>query len=157
MQPTLNREDDADSPTPTDLAYVNVREYKTKSVQRGDVILMKSPDDPDHRMTKRVIAIEGDQVCINKEARLHNKHLLEKKWITVPQGHMWVEGDNPAVSKDSNLFGPVPIGLVQGKVTRVLWPPRHFGPIEPKYDASRVRPASSTTTTTTDEEEDSTR
>jgi Signal peptidase, peptidase S26 len=35
---------------------------------------------------------------------------------TVPKGHLWIEGDNAAHSIDSRTFGPLPIGLVQGRI-----------------------------------------
>ena len=40
----------------------------------------------------------------------------------MPQGHCWVVGDNLSVSRDSRDYGPVPIGLVTGKVLATLWP-----------------------------------
>ena len=40
---------------------------------------------------------------------------LESKEI-VPEGHVWVLGDNPAQSRDSRWFGPVPLSDVTGKI-----------------------------------------
>lgn len=34
----------------------------------------------------------------------------------IPKGHIWVEGDNSAKSLDSRDFGPIPYGLIRGKV-----------------------------------------
>lgn len=33
----------------------------------------------------------------------------------VPVGHMWLEGDNLIVSRDSREYGPVPLALVRGR------------------------------------------
>ena len=41
----------------------------------------------------------------------------------VPQGSVFVLGDNPAQSYDSRFLGPFPLGNVQGKVTKIWWPP----------------------------------
>lgn len=35
--------------------------------------------------------------------------------VTVPKGHVWVEGDNPTCSVDSRHFGAVPLALVLGR------------------------------------------
>ncbi|MBA0728289.1 hypothetical protein Golax_001200, partial [Gossypium laxum] len=34
----------------------------------------------------------------------------------VPKGHVWIQGDNLYVSRDSRHFGPLPYGLIEGKV-----------------------------------------
>jgi inner membrane protease subunit 2 len=49
--------------------------------------------------------------------------------IRVPEGHCWVEGDNKTSSLDSRSFGPIPLGLIQGRVTRVMWPPQRISKI----------------------------
>jgi len=36
--------------------------------------------------------------------------------IQVPRGHCWVVGDNFDYSRDSRHFGPLPMGLIKGKV-----------------------------------------
>ena len=37
--------------------------------------------------------------------------------VYIPPGHVWVRGDNPKESTDSNLYGPIPMNLIQGKIT----------------------------------------
>ncbi|KAG8439774.1 hypothetical protein GDO86_005805 [Hymenochirus boettgeri] len=58
----------------------------------------RSPKNPEQKIIKRVIALEGDIV----KTRGH-----KKSYIKVPRGHMWVEGDHHGHSFDSNAFGPV--------------------------------------------------
>ncbi len=36
--------------------------------------------------------------------------------VVVPEGHMWVQGDNLVLSRDSREYGPVPLALVKGRV-----------------------------------------
>jgi len=43
--------------------------------------------------------------------------------IRIPKGHCWVEGDNAHLSRDSRDFGPVPLGLINGVVVGIIWPP----------------------------------
>lgn len=46
--------------------------------------------------------------------------------VRVPEGHCWVEGDHVGHSMDSNLFGPVSLGLVTAKATCIVWPPSRW-------------------------------
>lgn len=43
--------------------------------------------------------------------------------LQVPAGHVWLEGDNLENSCDSRDFGPVPQGLIRGRVICKVWPP----------------------------------
>ncbi len=54
-------------------------------------------------------------------------------WETtrVPEGHIWALGDNPNNSNDSRVFGPVPLGLVHGRIVYRVWPPSRFGGLDP--------------------------
>ena len=50
---------------------------------------------------------------------------------TVPEGRCWVEGDNAAESLDSrSAYGPVHLGLLEGRVLCVVWPPSRLGRVE---------------------------
>ena len=45
----------------------------------------------------------------------------------VPPKHLWVEGDNHAVSMDSNTLGPVPMKRVGSKIISIVWPLSRMG------------------------------
>ncbi|KAG8915293.1 hypothetical protein FRC01_003717, partial [Tulasnella sp. 417] len=101
--------------------------------ERGDVIVLRSPDDPSKRIIKRIVATEYDVV---KTLPPHPDPVVQ-----VPQGHVWVEGDEPFHSKDSNYFGPASLGLVEGKIKGIVWPPSRMGPVAsppPSRTAKRV-------------------
>lgn len=34
----------------------------------------------------------------------------------IPEGHVWLSGDNLSNSTDSRYYGPVPMGLIRGRV-----------------------------------------
>jgi len=98
-----------------DLDHVWVNCWKARNFEfsRGDIVVFVSPKDPYEYVIKRIIALEGDTVETNKG------NLIK---IKVPEGHCWVEGDNWGNSVDSNKYGPIPMGLIFGIATRVIWP-----------------------------------
>jgi len=53
-----------------------------------------------------------------------------KPYVEVPQGHCWVEGDHTGHSLDSNIFGPVALGLIKSKAKAIVWPPSRIRVLE---------------------------
>ncbi|WP_280480531.1 signal peptidase I [Nocardia cyriacigeorgica] len=117
------------------------------------------PDEND--LVKRVIAVGGQTVeCCDAQGRVmvDGKPLDEPyveddfPWVpgdknasypvgrvfgpvTVPEGHLWVMGDNRNESADSRahvgdeLQGTVPVDNVRGKAVFKIWPPGRIGPV----------------------------
>ncbi|EPZ31901.1 LexA/Signal peptidase [Rozella allomycis CSF55] len=81
----------------------NWRQWKV-----GDIIMFESPIERGALLCKRIAALPGDQACINPEG-------LEDTYCVVPKGSIWVLGDNLAYSRDSRLYGPIPINLIRGR------------------------------------------
>lgn len=90
------------------------------SFQRGDIVMFRSPTDPEKILTKRIVGLQGEQIASKSPP-------YPKPNVTVPRNHLWVEGDNTFHSIDSNTFGPLSQGLVVGKVVSVIWPLSRFG------------------------------
>lgn len=85
----------------------------------GDVVILTSPRDPTKTLIKRITAMPGDAI-----------HLIETgETKVVDEGHCWVEGDNQTLSFDSNTFGQVPLGLIEGRVCFIVWPIHRIQPI----------------------------
>ena len=65
----------------------------------------------------------------NKRQQKSTVNILkrETRVISVPPGHVWLEGDNPYNSTDSRDYGPVPIALLKGKIIFQLYPFSKFG------------------------------
>lgn len=103
-----------------DVALVQKFGMKNKeNLYRGDIILFRSPIDPEKILTKRIVGLQGDSInCLAK---------YPKATTTIPRNHFWVEGDNEFHSIDSNNFGPISQALVIGKVISIMWPVSRIG------------------------------
>ncbi|XP_057544282.1 mitochondrial ATP-independent inner membrane protease subunit 1b-like [Amaranthus tricolor] len=115
MLPTLNIEGDA--------LLIDRISPRFRKVIPGDVVIVCSPENPRKLVTKRLIAKEDDSVTFLVDPKNSDKC----KTVVVPKGHVWVQGDNIYASRDSRDFGPVPYGLIYGKVFWRIWPVKHFG------------------------------
>jgi inner membrane protease subunit 1 len=104
-----------------------------RGIKVGDVITYTHPIFPERAGCKRVIGMPGDFVSVVTPGRVNEEDLkaedTENKWasireqvIQVPEGHCWVAGDNLEWSRDSRLYGPLPLGLVTSKVLAVVLP-----------------------------------
>ncbi|KAJ1964349.1 hypothetical protein IWQ62_002960 [Dispira parvispora] len=89
--------------------------HRLGNIQTGDIVLCTSPSDPGKVICKRVLGLPGDSVDIDPRRATTKK-------IKIPPGHVWLQGDNMAHSVDSRFHGPIPMGLLQGKVRAVLFP-----------------------------------
>lgn len=76
----------------------------------------RSPSDPKTLLIKRLIALPNTLV--------RTLPPYPESTVRVPAGHCWIEGDERFHTRDSNTFGPVPLGLVESKVEYIVWPPR---------------------------------
>ncbi|KAL6908229.1 hypothetical protein ACP4OV_002399 [Aristida adscensionis] len=111
-----------------DVVAVDKVSVKRGSVAPGDVVLLISPEDPRKTVAKRVVGMQGDAVTY----LLDPGNSDASNTVVVPQGHVWVQGDNPYASRDSRQFGAVPYGLIQGKIFCRVWPLEGFGSIDSK-------------------------
>jgi len=112
MQPTLNPRAEQ-----KDWIFVSRWLGIDYKIARGDIVCLSSPCNPKETLVKRVIGLEGDIIRTLSYG---------KTFVSIPKGHMWVEGDNNKQSFDSNRFGPVPVGLLVGKATHIFWPSSRF-------------------------------
>lgn len=93
---------------------------------------------------KRVIGVGGDHVLIKGGKVYVNDRELEEVYlngietprrgdfydVVVPEGYVFVMGDNRSGSSDSREFGCIPLEKVEGRVTIRIWPLSEFGKID---------------------------
>ncbi|UDY36385.1 signal peptidase I [Dermatobacter hominis] len=129
-----------------DRVLVNKLSYDLHDVNRGDVIVFArpkgmnaGPNDPDD-LIKRVIGLPGDTVQTKDGDVYVNGRQLEEPYladgtvsdglddpVTIPDGHVWVMGDNRGDSQDSRVFGPIAEDTIVGRAFMVMWPPSRMG------------------------------
>lgn len=124
MQPTLNPHGDYG-----DYVLLNRWSVRRFTVNRGDIVALSSPKDPDQKLIKRVVGVPGDRVITLG---------YKVSEMVVPQGHCWLEGDHHERSLDSNLLGAIPLGLIEARATHIVWPPHRFGPLLSSAPIGRI-------------------
>lgn len=100
------------------------------STGTGQLVVFRSPDDG-HSVLKRVVAVGGQTVAIRDGVLYVDDVVVREPYVDprqvdgtffgsmrVPVGHVFVLGDNRAVSVDSRDFGAVPVDSIIGSV---LW------------------------------------
>jgi len=92
-----------------------------RRLRRGDLVVATSPRDPTMTICKRILGMPGDVVCVDPMEKREDRKLGH---VYVPEGHVWLVGDNASMSRDSRTYGPVPVGLVRAKLRASLYP--HF-------------------------------
>ncbi|KAL0580283.1 hypothetical protein V5O48_001700 [Marasmius crinis-equi] len=91
-----------------------------ESLARGELLILKSPIDPNRIICKRVIGLPGDTICVDPTG----EKAPSTEHVVIPKGHVWISGDNAAYSRDSREYGPVPMALIQSRLYARVWPLR---------------------------------
>jgi len=126
-----------------------------KPIQRGDVVVFKFPEEPTRDFIKRVVGLPGETVEIRSKRVYIDSEPLDEPYThfreppisrdhpeyglrgesrrddfgpeTIPEGHLFVLGDNRDNSRDSRFWGLLPVDQVKGRALIVYW----------SYEASR--------------------
>lgn len=125
---------------------------KIGNIKRFDKVTFHAPDYGEDYI-KRVIGLPGDSVEMKNDVLYINGKAYNEPYLkqykaklsvdqvltpdftlkeltnktTIPQGYLFVLGDNRSISKDSRSFGLISNKSVTGKVTVRLWPFKEVG------------------------------
>ncbi len=123
-----------------DRVFVNKVSYRLHDPNRGDVVVLHEIRGTTERdLIKRVIAVGGEEIEMRScEVRIGGQLLLEPYLdptvvtpgncggdfgpLIVPDGTVFVMGDNRAGSQDSRALGPIVLDDIVGRAFVVFWP-----------------------------------
>ena len=126
---------------------------KLNGIHRSDIIVFDAPDSElDERYIKRVIGVPGDSIEVKDDLLYINGELVEEPYLQenkrkaslgyftenftlhdytgkskVPEGYLFVMGDNRLISKDSRLLGFIDEDKVIGQVVFRVYPFNDIG------------------------------
>jgi len=125
MQPTLLE---------GDRILLNRLSYHFRDPENGDIVVLHSPVTEGEDLVKRVVAVGGDRVAISDGSlyvngeRRDEPYLMEQEFggemeeTLIPEGMVFVMGDNRNNSGDSRYFGPIDNESIIGCAFCVYWP-----------------------------------
>ena len=128
-----------------DMVFSEKLSYQFGSPKQGDIVVLRKESFMYEPIVKRVIAVEGQRVDIDFDKgvvyvdgeALEEPYIAEPTYaqldftgpITVPEGCVFVMGDNRNGSTDSRYsgLGCVDTRLIQGRVYVTVFPLKNFG------------------------------
>ncbi|HEY3290570.1 MAG TPA: signal peptidase I [Anaerolineae bacterium] len=119
--------------------------YMLFAPERGDVVVMRDPLNPDGTLIRRVIGLPGERVELRGRQVLINGQPLNEDYIgslltvsdnltatiqlQLKHSEYYVLGDNRLSINDSRSWGPIQSDDILGRAALVYWPPDSIGAI----------------------------
>ena len=127
-----------------DYLLISRLEYKLHLLERGDVVVLIAPDQPNIHHVKRIVGLPGEKIRVQEGEISACKKSLDQPYDVKPrlisnqyEGHWFlgaddyfVVGDNKTHSRDSRQFGPIKRHCIVGKVWLRYWPRNRWGSID---------------------------
>jgi signal peptidase I len=125
-----------------DRIVVNQLADSIDDLDRGDIVVFERPDtlaSGEEHLVKRIIGFPGETVEAHEGHVWIDGEELDEPWlppgvgtddfaaVEVPEGRLWMMGDNRSGSTDSRVFGPIDGSTVVGRVIFRFWPVTRLG------------------------------
>ncbi len=118
-----------------DHLLVNKLVYRFSKPERGDIIVFQYPRDRSRDFVKRAIGLPGETLELRGETIYINGKPLDEPYaiykgptafprfgpVVIPEGRLFMMGDNRNNSQDSRVWGTLDINLIHGKAFIVHW------------------------------------
>jgi signal peptidase I len=115
--------------------------YYLHEPRKGDIVIFGGvADEKDETLIKRVVGVAGDKIRVRGDTLYVNNQPQEEPYLDkedpakgsygptfVPDGYIFVMGDNRGNSADSRVFGPLPLENVEGEAFFRFWPLPRIG------------------------------
>ncbi len=123
---------------PGDRVIVNCLTYEFRDPRSGEIVVVRDPNDAKKDIIKRIIAVGGDTIELTDGVLYVNGEAVEEPYVVnkdvvkgqpklkIPEGYIYVMGDNRPVSGDSRDVGPIAEDDIIGRVICVMWPIGHW-------------------------------
>lgn len=123
-----------------DVIFVEKLSLYSKSIKRGEIVTFDSGNATHDTYVKRVIGVAGDELEIKDGKVYRNGEVLNESYLNsgmktlggsflgenkkykVPEGYIFVMGDNRTVSLDSRYLGPISLKALNGHVILRAYP-----------------------------------
>ena len=136
---------------PGDMVFSEKVTYYFNEPQPGDIVTFQDPEIPSRILIKRIIATGGQTVDLVDGKVVVDGVTLNEPYTDglpsypltpvygtrieypykVPEGKLWVMGDNRTNSQDSRYFGPIDEATVTGRAVLIYWPLDQIGLLTP--------------------------
>ena len=130
---------------PGDMIFAEKITYRFRDIRPGDIVTFEqtASSGEERVLIKRVIAVAGQTIELVDGKVLVDGVILDEPYVqgvtaplspssveypyTIPEGYIWVMGDNRQNSSDSRAFGPIPMSSVLERAVFCYWPFTHLG------------------------------
>jgi len=128
------------APTLMESDYIGGFRAEPSELQRGNIVVFTSARDDEDFYVKRVVGLPGDAIAILDGFVYINGHRIEEPYvvhrgeenfapITIPDGKIFVMGDNRTDSVDSRNFGPISKRRVKAIISFIYNPISRMGTV----------------------------